>query len=270
MNKEKWILVWKRFRKIFMNIAFFLSFFALIWSVIRLIGHDIPAIIRGYEEIPIEYIEDTNFMGISHTEVSKTVKKEITFEEAFNSIISNTAILILSVGLIIASPSYRKEVEEEEFDNTVKNQPLTREERWLLQEKKDRALLAMDDPRIYKIRDGIKATNDLWDLHRYMYDNANENSEDRSKSYLLLLTPKIFLENYYLFKLGNHDYIKDGIYTEFPYLVLETLIKMGLYIFSTNNNIRMLEEIIHGDKAEYLDSKALARQILNNECHRDA
>ena len=95
-----------------MSIAFFISFFTFIWGAIRLIGNDIPAIIRGYEEIPIEYIDDTDFMGISHTEVSKTAKKEITFEEAFNNIMTNTAILILSAGLIIAGPSYRKYEEE--------------------------------------------------------------------------------------------------------------------------------------------------------------
>ena len=114
MNKEKWILIWKRFKKIFMSIAFGLSFFTFIWSAIRLVGNDIPSIILGYEEIPIEYIEDTDWMGISHTYVSETVKKEITFEEALNNIVDKISILILSGGLIIASPTYRKYEEEYE------------------------------------------------------------------------------------------------------------------------------------------------------------
>ena len=95
-------------------------------------------------------------------------------------------------------------------------------------------------------------------------DKENQNAEFRSKVYLLAIT-RTLLSNYYLFKAGNHDDIKDSIYTERPYLVLETLIKMGLFIFETNNNIAVLKEIINGDKEEYIGFKVLAQRILNEE-----
>ena len=82
---------------------------------------------------------------------------------------------------------------------------------------------------------------------------------------MLAITPELFLANYYLFKAGNHDDIKDSIYMERPYLVLETLIKMGLFIFETKNNLYVLKEIINGDKEEYINSKILAQRILNDE-----
>ncbi len=112
MDKEKSSLLWKRVKKIFMNVASVLAFFALIWSVIKLVGSDIPSLARGYEEIPIEYIEEEDWMGIEQTEVSKTVKKEITFEDGISKVVDRLLLLILSGAVLIAEPVYRKYSED--------------------------------------------------------------------------------------------------------------------------------------------------------------
>ena len=97
-----------------------------------------------------------------------------------------------------------------------------------------------------------------------MYKN-NENSKFRSELYLLALTPELFLDNYFLLKAGDHDDIKDSIYTERPYLVIETLIKMGLYIFETGNHIYVLNLIVKGDRPEYQGYQDIAAKILSKE-----
>ena len=105
------MLIWNRFKKIIVNIAIVLAFFSLIWGAVQLVGSDIPSLIRGYEEIPIEYIEDENWMGITQIEVSETVKKEITAEEGISKIIDTVILLILSGALLIAAPEYKKNEE---------------------------------------------------------------------------------------------------------------------------------------------------------------
>ena len=105
------MLIWNRFKKIIVNIAIVLAFFSLIWGAVQLVGSDIPSLIRGYEEIPIEYIEDENWMGITQIEVSETVKKEITAEEGISRIIDTVILIILSGALLIAAPEYKKNEE---------------------------------------------------------------------------------------------------------------------------------------------------------------
>lgn len=141
---------------------------------------------------------------------------------------------------------------------------LSREEKWLAQEKIDKMLLNRGDAFANQMLSAISAINTQWDCDTY-FDKENKNAEFRSRLYLLAITPELFLANYYLFKAGNHDDIKDSIYMERPYLVLETLIKMGLFIFETKNNLYVLQEIINGDKEEYINSKILAQRILNDE-----
>lgn len=159
------------------------------------------------------------------------------------------------------------------FDKYYKNQAnksilskdvLSREEKWLAQEKIDKMILNRGDALANQMLSAISSINAMWDCDTYL-DKDNKNAEFRSKLYLLAITPELFLANYYLFKAGNHDDIKDSIYTERPYLVLETLIKMGLFIFETKNNLYVLKEIINGDKEEYYQSKVLAQRILNEE-----
>lgn len=141
---------------------------------------------------------------------------------------------------------------------------LSREEKWLAQEKIDKMILNRGDALANQMLSAISGINAMWDCDTYL-DKENKNAEFRSKLYLLAITPELFLANYYLFKAGNHDDIKDSIYTERPYLVLETLIQMGLFIFETKNNLYVLKEIINGDKEEYCQSKVLAQRILNEE-----
>lgn len=140
----------------------------------------------------------------------------------------------------------------------------SREEKWIAQEKIDKMILNRGDALANQMLSAITSINAMWDCDTHL-DKDNKNAEFRSKVYLLAITPKLFLDNYYLFKAGNHDDIKDSIYTERPYLVLETLIKMGLFIFETKNNIFVLKEIINGDKEEYIGFKVLAQRILNEE-----
>lgn len=119
-----------------------------------------------------------------------------------------------------------------------------------------------------KMLSTISVINTLWECDKNL-DKDNINSQSRSIAYMLAMTPELFLENYFLFKAGDHDDIKDNIYNKCPYSVLETLINMGLFIFKTKNNLYVLKEIINGDKEEYSNSKVLAQQILNKELRLD-
>ena len=155
--------------------------------------------------------------------------------------------------------------------NTNANCPVThhtqtsREERWQKQARRDDLFLNSDNEIARQMSLAVNAINAVWDVDNCL-DKENQNSLSRSKIYLLAITPNLFLKNYYVFKQGNHDDIMDAIYLERPYPVLETLIKMGTYIFETNNNIPILQEIINGDKTEYDDdAKKLACQLLYKE-----
>lgn len=144
----------------------------------------------------------------------------------------------------------------------------TREQKWLEQEEIDKNVLNRGDDFACKMLSTISVINTLWECDKYL-DKDNINSQSRSIAYMLAMTPELFLENYFLFKAGDHDDIKDNIYNKCPYSVLETLINMGLFIFKTKNNLYVLKEIINGDKEEYSNSKVLAQQILNKELRLD-
>ena len=191
----------------------------------------------------------------------------------FGSIDPNSYLFLIGVLLGLGS-AYLTSVC---FDKYYKNQDAThtsktsycpttssREEKWIAQEKIDKMILNRGDALANQMLSAISSINAMWDCDTHL-DKENKNAEFRSKIYLLAITPELFLANYYLFKAGNHDDIKDSIYTERPYLVLETLIKMGLFIFETKNNISVLKEIINGDKEEYNGFKVLAQRILNDE-----
>ena len=156
--------------------------------------------------------------------------------------------------------------QDENKKMTYQGKSLSREEKWLAQEKLDKLILNRGDALANQMLSTISSINAMWESDDFLYKGKeNDNSQFRSKLYLLAITPELFLNNYYLFKAGNHDDIKDSIYTERPYLVLETLIKMGLFIFETKNNIYILKEIISGKKEEYLNFRVLAQRILNEE-----
>ena len=140
----------------------------------------------------------------------------------------------------------------------------TREQRWLAQEAEDKELLNRNDDFANRMLYGITTINAIWECDTHLYE-GNENSEFRSRTYILALTPQLFLDNYYVFKSCNYGDIKDKIYTERPYPVLDTLIKMGIFIFESKNNLFILKEIINEDREEYINSKALAQRILNQE-----
>ena len=134
----------------------------------------------------------------------------------------------------------------------------------MAQEKIDKAILNQDSAFSNQMLAAISSVNSLWESHELIF-KENDNPTFRSELYLSVITPELFIKNYYLFKSGNHDKIKDSIYAERPYLIIETIIKMGLYIFKTNNNIFVLEKIINSDRGEYIDSKISAQKILNEE-----
>ena len=149
------------------------------------------------------------------------------------------------------------------IDNSVSLQQ-ERINRWKEQELKDKEFLDSNDELAKKMLSACSDINAIWDSDTYL-DKDNKNSQFRSELYVKALTPELFLDNYYLFKAGNYDDIKDNIYNQRPYLVLDTLIKMGLYIFQTHNNIYCLHYIIDCDEDEFISSKIWATKILELE-----
>ena len=163
-----------------------------------------------------------------------------------------------------AERKHHEEAERKKSVNEKFEKNLTREERWLAQEKIDKMVLDRGDAFAEQMLAAIDTVHNLWYAFEY-FDKENKQAELKSELYMNAITPELFLKNYYLFKAGNHDDIKDSIYTERPYLVLETIIKMGLFIFETKNNLYVLKKIINEDKEEYFYFKGLARRILNEE-----
>lgn len=149
------------------------------------------------------------------------------------------------------------------IDNSVSLQQ-ERINRWKEQELKDKEFLDSNDELAKKMLSACSNINAIWDSDTYL-DKDNKNSQFRSELYVKALTPELFLDNYFLFKAGNYDDIKDNIYNQRPYLVLDTLIKMGLYIFQTHNNIYCLHYIIDCDEDEFISSKIWATKILELE-----
>lgn len=157
----------------------------------------------------------------------------------FGSIDPNSYLFLIGILLglgsaYLTSVCFDKYYKNQDTANTNKSilykNTLSREEKWLAQEKIDKMILNHGDALANQILSAISIINAMWDCDTY-FDKENQNAEFRSKLYLLAITPELFLKNYYLFKTGNHDDIKDSIYTECPYLVLETLIKMGVIYF---------------------------------------
>ncbi len=157
-----------------------------------------------------------------------------------------------------------EDCEKSSSDYSKSKKRESREYRWLAQEINDRNLLLRNDTLARKMNDSISAINALWDSHSILYEGY-ERAEYRSKLYLLAITPQLFLKNYYFFKSGDRDDIRDNIYTERPFPVLDTLINMGLFIFESNNDFLVLKVIIDSDEEEYQKLKPRAQYILNEE-----
>lgn len=162
------------------------------------------------------------------------------------------------------SIEYQCNIKSDLHKNNKINHAIPRETRWELQKQKDKELFRQQNSLSNQILAACESINSIWEADIYL-DKDNKNARFRSEIYLNSLTPKLFLDNYYLFKKGNHDDIKDGIYKERPYLVLETLINMGLYIFQTKNNLYILQYIINSVTNNSLSVKEAAKKILIQE-----
>ena len=102
MDKQ---LIFKKFKKILVEVAVVVSILLGLWSVGRIVFHDISTMISGYEEIAIEYTEDDDWMGVTHEVVSKTVKRKVPFVEAFGEFITNVLTLIVCGGFWVILPA---------------------------------------------------------------------------------------------------------------------------------------------------------------------
>ena len=152
-------------------------------------------------------------------------------------------------------------------DSTAKKHTQTtieseRNKRWDEQAQIDRH--ALEDGSLYaqQVLQSIETIQALWESTS-CFDNRDNPQQTYRNSilYLSALTPELFLTNYNLFADGNQEDIKDAIYQERPYLILDILIQMGLYIFETNNNLQILTYIIDNTNSSKL--KEQAQNILD-------
>ncbi len=98
----------KKIKNIVMQIALICSILGIIWACGKLLFHDIPTLIMGYEETVIESEEDDDKFGISYESPTKTVKKSVEFADALSMVIENLMLGILSAGVLIAYPAYKE------------------------------------------------------------------------------------------------------------------------------------------------------------------
>ena len=95
--------------KIIVSTAYGLAFLGALWGIGRIIIHDIPTMITGYDYVVVETKQEDDFMGIYHEVVTEEAKRPVSFESALSDLLSNFITLTISVGLIIAYPSFDKE-----------------------------------------------------------------------------------------------------------------------------------------------------------------
>lgn len=101
----------QKIKKIIVNIASVCAFLGLIWGAGRIVIHDIPTIIRGYDYVAIETTEREDYMGNTHEVVTKDVKRKVSFGDAFSDFFTNFIILSISSGFLITYPAYKRENE---------------------------------------------------------------------------------------------------------------------------------------------------------------
>lgn len=73
----------EKVKKIGMTIAIIFAVIGVFYSPGRLIFHDIPMLVRGYEEVAIEWGEDDDFMGIQHEGHETQIEGETVIEYDF-------------------------------------------------------------------------------------------------------------------------------------------------------------------------------------------
>lgn len=168
-------------------------------------------------------------------------------------------IVVVCIILPIVVARVANKIEEKNWPDKWKNQAI-----------KDDILLERN-PAVKNACDQI---NHTWDMYAYF------NSEDFSKSYnnskvltneeivfrcemFVLCLGELFVDRYGYFKSGNFNKIKNSIYSLRPHIVLDSLINMGLYIFSTKNSLRMLEYVM--DKRDFPEGMYSASLIYFHE-----
>ena len=93
----------QRIKSVFRAIAVICALIGTLWGPGRLIFHDIPMLVRGYEEIVVEWEEEADEYGRPRQTAQKTVKHYVEPGEAIGSIFGNLLITFLSVGFWMES-----------------------------------------------------------------------------------------------------------------------------------------------------------------------
>lgn len=107
----------ERIKQIIVGVAGVCSAVGLVWGIGRIVIHDIPTMIRGYDYVAIEtdYVEDD--MGTSHEVVTKKAKRKVTFSNAVSELVTNFVILSISAGFFVTVPSYKGELNKTKGKN---------------------------------------------------------------------------------------------------------------------------------------------------------
>lgn len=140
-------------------------------------------------------------------------------------------------------------------------------QRWENQEKKDKAILESNLSLKNQLETAFNLISVNWDLIKEgIYTDKKNNAE----LCIRMLTPTLFLKKYELFKSGDRDMIKDGIFQERPYFTHETLIDIGLYVFETKQNINILNFIANSKDYSLVTQEdiLMAKELLKKE-HND-
>ena len=111
----------QKIKNIIVSIAGVCAVLGVFWGAGRIVVHDIPTMIRGYDYVAIEtdYVDD--YMGIEHQVVTKEAKHKVSFGESFSEFITNFMILFISLGFFITSPSYNATLDNDKNKPNVDN-----------------------------------------------------------------------------------------------------------------------------------------------------
>ena len=86
--------------RFFEGLALVFGMFGILWAPGRLIFHDIPTAVRGYEEIVVEWEYEEDYMGVERQKrPTATVKHKVSGGEVFGMIVEDLLIGILSFGV---------------------------------------------------------------------------------------------------------------------------------------------------------------------------
>ncbi|MDR1094506.1 MAG: hypothetical protein LBL66_10215 [Clostridiales bacterium] len=177
-------------------------------------------------------------------------------------------IKIRETGHIIENKTMQQIRPQQASINSQPRIKQAREQRWAAQARVDQERLNRGDPWARQTLAWMSGVNALYESLS-SFDNEQK-SYSNSVSCVRTLTAELFLKNYFSFKEGNRNDIKDAIYTERPCWILDTLINLGLYIFETKNNVKILRMLAESNDSEFLSSKGHAQYILKQEAARFA